>query len=62
MTRLTTRRLEAIVEALDFRLAGEIGEESCPQDDYAAARDWADNELCRRQHRATLTRLNAGAA
>lgn len=49
MTRLTVKRLEAIVEALDFRIAGEIGEEACPQQDYEGARDWASDELCRRE-------------
>ena len=49
MTRLTVKRLEAIVEALDFRIAGEIGEEACPQEDYENARDWASDELCKRE-------------
>ena len=49
MTRLTVKRLEAIIEALDFRIAGEIGDEACPQDDYEAARDWASDELCKRE-------------
>ncbi|WP_353474817.1 hypothetical protein PVT71_14710 [Salipiger sp. H15] len=52
-TLLTKRRLRAIVEALDARLAGEIDiidEPDSPEiHDYEAARDWAEDELCRRE-------------
>ena len=52
-TLLTKRRLRAIVEALDARLAGEIDVINDPDApelrDYEAARDWADDELCKRE-------------
>lgn len=52
-TLLTKRRLRAIVEALDARLAGEIdviGDTDAPElRDYESARDWADDELCKRE-------------
>lgn len=52
-TRLTKRRLRAIIEALDARLANDIDVLDEPDtpvlEDYEAARDWADDELCRRE-------------
>ncbi|MCZ7862680.1 hypothetical protein O9X98_14995 [Agrobacterium salinitolerans] len=59
-SRLTTRRLDAIVEALVFRTAGEIeGEDDgdLPQrEDYEAALEWALSELDRRKIAAILRR------
>ncbi|MCS4088617.1 hypothetical protein [Rhizobium sp. BK176] len=46
--RLTVRRLEAIVEALTARTAGDldIEDEGAPtRDDYEAALDWALAEI-----------------
>lgn len=46
--RLTVRRLEAIVEALNARTAGELDveDEGAPtRDDYEGALDWALAEL-----------------
>ncbi len=52
-TLLTIKRLRAIIEALDARLAADIDvldEAETPNiEDYEAARDWADDELCRRE-------------
>lgn len=53
-TLLTKRRLRAIIEALDARLSNDIDvidEPETPEvEDYEAARDWADDELCRREN------------
>lgn len=51
--RLSIPRLEAIVGALDFVLAGEFDPASHDQPAavYADARDWASDELCRREQR-----------
>lgn len=43
MTRLTKRRLEAILEALNARLAGEY--KDIEPKDYEAARNWAIEQL-----------------
>lgn len=63
-TRLTIRRLRAIIEALDARLAEEIDvidEAETPDlEDYESARDWADDELCKREL-MKLDRLAADA-
>jgi hypothetical protein len=45
---LTKRLLEAMGEALDFRLAGELGDESCPERDYQDALDWVHEQLGKR--------------
>jgi hypothetical protein len=53
--RLTLRRLEAIVEALGSRTAGEIDvedEDAPTRDDYEEALDWALAEIARRRSRA----------
>lgn len=54
-TPLTSRRLEAIVEALTSRLAGEIDISDHPDapeaKDYEKALAWADDELAKRQSR-----------
>lgn len=51
--RLTTKRLEAIIEALTSRLAGEIDisdDDGSPSaDDYEMALEWAMQELKRRE-------------
>ena len=49
MTRLTKRRLRAIMDALAARLAGELDDDELEREDYEAAMDWADNELMRRE-------------
>lgn len=49
MTRFTTRDLLAIEEALAFRLAGEIGEEGQPNEDYEAALEKVYQRLARRK-------------
>ena len=48
--RLTKRRIEAILEALGAKLAGEIDDEELPltKEDYETAHDWAIEELERR--------------
>ena len=53
MTRLTVKRLEAIVAALDFLTAGEFDEPTHgqPIGVFEDARDWAADELCRREQR-----------
>ena len=48
MTNLTTRRLEAINEALGTRLAGEI-ETNCEYRDYVSAQAWAQEQLAKRK-------------
>lgn len=59
-SRLTTRRLDAIIEALVFRTAGEIEseEDGLPprREDYEAALEWALSELDRRKIAAILRR------
>lgn len=54
-TRLTVHRLKAIIGALDFVIAGEFDADSHerPIADYEAARDWACDELCKRETLAT---------
>ena len=47
--RLTKRLLEAMAEALDFRTAGEVGQEGCPAQDYEDARDWVQAQLWKRE-------------
>lgn len=51
--RLTKKRLEAIIEALTFRLAGEIdvdlNDEMPSSDDYEMALEWAIEELAKRR-------------
>jgi hypothetical protein len=52
MTKLTKRRLEAICEALNARLAGAIeGVDPLERDDYELAWEWATEELDRRKRR-----------
>jgi hypothetical protein len=56
MTRLTKRRIWAIQEALRSRLAGEIKAEfgddfELKREDYAAAEEWANEMLERRNHK-----------
>jgi hypothetical protein len=53
--RLTKRLLDAMAEALDFRTAGEIGEEGCLSRDYDDARDWVSEQLARRERKAMGT-------
>lgn len=53
MTRLTKRRLTAISEALNARLAGEIDVMECDGfklkiDDYEAALQWAKEQLTKK--------------
>ncbi len=56
--RLTRRRLDAIVEALIFRTAGEIeneDDESLPRrEDYEAALEWALSKIDRKKNAGTL--------
>jgi hypothetical protein len=47
MSRLTTKRLEAIEEALNARLAGEI-DVDVPRDAYEGALEWVVEQLRRR--------------
>lgn len=51
MARLTVRRLDAIIESLNARLAGEWNAEGgdADQRDYQAALEWAQDERARRQ-------------
>ncbi len=53
MTRLTKRRLEAIVEALLLRLAGERDNDDDPDaptdDDYETALSWAIQQQDKRK-------------
>lgn len=57
MARLTKRRLTAIIEALNARLAGEwnaeFDEGHLDQGDYEKARAWAEEERDRREPKAT---------
>jgi hypothetical protein len=53
--RLTDRVLEALAEAIEFRLAGELGEEALPPEDYAKASDWIYHKLGTRARRSELT-------
>ena len=46
--RLTKRLLDAILEALVFRMAGEIGENGIPARDYDDASVWAAAQLRKR--------------
>jgi hypothetical protein len=46
--RLTPRILNAIAEALDFRMAGELGDDAVPADDYQSARNWASDQMRKR--------------
>ncbi|MBY3155235.1 hypothetical protein HFO56_23210 [Rhizobium laguerreae] len=58
--RLTIRRLEAIVEALTARTAGEIDveDDGAPtREDYDEAMDWALAEIGRRRDRQTRSRV-----
>jgi hypothetical protein len=51
MRPLTKRRLEAIREALNARLAGEIdneGDSGIKREDYKAALEWAREQIDRR--------------
>ena len=50
MTVLSNRRLKAIIEALNFRLAGAIEDDTLlRREDYEAARAWAiERETIRR--------------
>ena len=52
MTRLSTRRLRAIIEALQSRLAGEIDVEyetdTPDRIDYEKAQEWAEEQLIKR--------------
>jgi len=52
-TRLTIRRLVAMLEALESRLAGEIDIENEPgsptREDYEAASDWVAEQIDRRK-------------
>ena len=54
MARLTKRRLDAIIEALNSRLAGELNAEfgddwkGPKHEDYEAAKEWAEEEWRRR--------------
>jgi hypothetical protein len=54
-TKLTARRLQAIIEALTARTAGELdieGDEDTPsREDYDAALNWALEEEDRRKSR-----------
>lgn len=43
--RLTRRLLEAMQEALIFRLAGELGDEAQPVRDYDDAATWIAQKL-----------------
>jgi hypothetical protein len=46
---LTKPRLEAIIEALTLRLAGELDAPDISKRAYAGALDWAEEELDRRE-------------
>ena len=51
-TRLNKQRLEAIIEALTSRTAGEMdlaGEDAIPAKDYEKALDWAFEMLQKKQ-------------
>lgn len=47
MTRLTDKRLTAIIEALNHRLADEL-EDSLDRDDYEGAVAWAQEQRAKR--------------
>lgn len=47
--RLTVKRLEAILEALAFRLAGDLSDTDTPREDYENAEEWAHYQLKRRR-------------
>lgn len=53
--RLTLRRLEAMQEALIFRMAGEIeeGEDMPDQFDYDYALYWVNQQIAKRKRPAT---------
>ena len=57
-SRLTARRLDAIIEAFIFRTAGEIEcDEALPQrEDYEAALEWALSKLDQRKSAGILRR------
>jgi hypothetical protein len=46
--RLTPQILNAIAEALDFRMAGELGDDAMPADDYQSARKWTSYQMSKR--------------
>lgn len=59
MANLTKRRLDAVIEALIFRAAGELGDEACPIDDYEGALQWALN-LEAQRYPLRLSSSNSG--
>lgn len=56
MAVLSTRRLRAIEEALQFRLAGHLDDTDTPRDAYEGALAWAEALLQRRSQAASTTK------
>lgn len=55
--RLTVRMLDAMNEALGFRLAGDIEDVEQPVEEYEKAQEWVQGRLAKRDKRSSDDRV-----